>query len=61
MAELPDNRLDQEAVAAIKSANKSGELTTSEVIALAWDDESSFDAIERATGLREKDVIKLMR
>ncbi len=28
---------------------------------MAWDDETSFDAIERATGLSEKDVIKLMR
>lgn len=33
----------------------------SEVIAMAWDDETSFDAIEKQTGLAEKDVIKLMR
>ncbi|MEO0544603.1 MAG: TIGR03643 family protein [Pseudomonadota bacterium] len=36
-------------------------ISTSEIIAMAWDDETSFDAIERATGLAEKDVIKLMR
>ena len=36
-------------------------MTASEIIAMAWDDETSFDAIERATGLSEKEVIKLMR
>ncbi|MEL6203183.1 MAG: TIGR03643 family protein [Pseudomonadota bacterium] len=36
-------------------------MPASEIIAMAWDDETSFDAIERATGLSEKDVIKLMR
>ncbi|MEL6622086.1 MAG: TIGR03643 family protein [Pseudomonadota bacterium] len=34
---------------------------TSELIALAWADDASFDAIEAATGLAEKDVIALMR
>lgn len=33
----------------------------SEIIELAWDDKTSFDAIERQTGYSEKDVIKLMR
>ena len=33
----------------------------SEIIALAWDDEAAFDAIERQFGLSEGDVIKLMR
>lgn len=33
----------------------------SEIIALAWDDDTAFDAIERQFGLPEKDVIKLMR
>lgn len=32
-----------------------------EIIAMAWDDETSFDMIESRTGLAEKDVIKLMR
>ena len=34
---------------------------TSELIALAWADDASFDAIEAATGLAEKGVIALMR
>jgi uncharacterized protein (TIGR03643 family) len=33
----------------------------SEIIEMAWDDETSFDAIEAQTGLLEKDVIQLMR
>lgn len=33
----------------------------SEIIALAWADDVSFDAIERAHGLAEKEVIALMR
>lgn len=37
------------------------EAKISEVIAMAWDDEASFDAIERLYGLSEKETIKLMR
>jgi uncharacterized protein (TIGR03643 family) len=33
----------------------------SEIIAMAWDDETAFDAIERLFGIGEGDVIKLMR
>ena len=33
----------------------------SEIIALAWDDETAFEAIERQFGLSESDIIKLMR
>lgn len=33
----------------------------SEIIALAWADEVSFDAIEADTGLSEPDVIAIMR
>ncbi|MEM6709647.1 MAG: TIGR03643 family protein [Pseudomonadota bacterium] len=33
----------------------------SRVIEMAWEDRTSFDAIERAFGLKEADVIKLMR
>ena len=33
----------------------------SEIIAMAWDDETSFEAIEQHFGLREADIIKLMR
>jgi len=33
----------------------------SAIIELAWDDETSFDAIQAQTGLSEKDVIAIMR
>jgi uncharacterized protein (TIGR03643 family) len=33
----------------------------SRIIEMAWEDRTSFDAIERSTGLRERDVIQLMR
>ena len=33
----------------------------SEIIEMAWDDEVSFDAISEITGLKESEVIKLMR
>ncbi|EJW20575.1 hypothetical protein IMCC14465_17000 [alpha proteobacterium IMCC14465] len=33
----------------------------SEIIEMAWDDETSFDQIKMLHGLSEKDVIKLMR
>lgn len=33
----------------------------SEIIEMAWCDETSFDAIEAQTGLQEKDVIRIMR
>lgn len=33
----------------------------SEIIELAWDDQTSFDTIERQTGVPEDGVIKIMR
>jgi uncharacterized protein (TIGR03643 family) len=36
-------------------------LSSSEIIAMAWADEISFDRIKRETGLAEGDVIRLMR
>ena len=33
----------------------------SAIIEMAWDDETSFDAIEAQTGLAEKQVIAIMR
>ncbi len=35
--------------------------TKSDVIQLAWADDISFETIEKRTGLREKDVIRVMR
>ena len=33
----------------------------SEIIEMAWDDQTSFDQIEKLYGISEKNVIKLMR
>jgi len=38
-----------------------GKLTTSEIVAMAWDDETSFDNIKAQSGLSEPEVIKIMR
>lgn len=38
-----------------------GSITPSEIIAMAWDDETSFDNIKAQTGLSEPEVIKIMR
>jgi len=38
-----------------------GKLTTSEIVAMAWDDDTSFDHILSQSGLSESEVIKLMR
>ena len=38
-----------------------GKLTTSEIVAMAWDDETSFDHILSQSGLSEPEVIKIMR
>lgn len=37
------------------------EALISEIVALAWDDATAFDAIEAQYGLNEGDVIALMR
>lgn len=37
------------------------EITESEIIELAWCDETTFDSIKSQTGMCEQDVIKLMR
>jgi len=36
-----------------------GVLTTSEIVAMAWDDETSFDDIKKQSGLTEGEVIKI--
>lgn len=33
----------------------------SEIIAMAWDDKTSFEAIQKLTGLSEKNTIALMK
>lgn len=57
---LPDPLLPQQ-VQALKNGDRERSLTESEIVAMAWDDETSFDAIQRASGLPEADVIALMR
>ena len=41
--------------------NDQGTLTTSEIVAMAWDDETSFDHIKVQSGLSEAEIIKIMR
>ena len=38
-----------------------GKLTTSEIVAMAWDDETSFDEIKAQSGLKGQEVIQIMR
>ncbi len=38
-----------------------GRLTTSELVAMAWDDDTSFDQIKTQSGLSEPEIIKIMR
>jgi len=38
-----------------------GTLTPSEIVAMAWDDETSFDDIKAQSGLSEPQVIKIMQ
>lgn len=44
-----------------KRGPDTGQLTTSEIVAMAWDDETSFDNIKAQSGLSEPEVIKIMR
>jgi uncharacterized protein (TIGR03643 family) len=41
--------------------NANPAISTSEIIALAWADDVSFDRIKRDTGLSEREVIVIMR
>jgi uncharacterized protein (TIGR03643 family) len=52
---FPDNFIP-----AVPRADK-GTLTTSEIVAMAWDDDTSFDDIKTQSGLLEKEIIKIMR
>lgn len=45
----------------IHTTSKLSEADASQVIAMAWDDDTPFEAIARAYGLSESDVITLMR
>ena len=45
----------------VHTTPKLSEADASQVIAMAWDDDTPFEAIARAYGLSESDVIALMR
>lgn len=47
-------------IPAIKCEDK-GRLTTSEIVAMAWDDDTSFDQIKVQSGRSEQEIIKIMR
>ncbi len=38
-----------------------GRLSTSEIVAMAWDDATSFDDIKAQSGLGEPEIIRIMR
>jgi uncharacterized protein (TIGR03643 family) len=45
----------------MKNTRKLDQESIDRIIEMAWEDRTSFDAIERQFGLTEKDVIVLMR
>lgn len=57
---MTDRKFPDDFIPAIKSEDK-GRLTTSEIVAMAWDDETSFDQIKIQSGYSEPEVIKIMR
>jgi len=57
---MTDRKFPDDFIPAIPRPDK-GTLTTSEVVAMAWDDETSFDNIKAQSGLSEPEVIKIMR
>lgn len=65
MTESPDPALPppltKQQIEDLKRRERKADITNSEIIAMAWDDETSFDAIERITGMPEAEVIALMR
>lgn len=58
---MTDRSFPDDFVPLDKRPKDKGKLTTSEIVAMAWDDETSFDNIETQTGLSEPEVIKIMR
>ena len=54
-SELPENNVGTVA------AKNFSEIDIDRIIEMAWEDRTSFDAIEMQFGLKQQDVIKLMR
>lgn len=62
MTDTPDRSFPDDFVPIDReSIRDGGSLTRSEIVALAWDDKASFDAIEAQTGMSEDEVIEIMR
>lgn len=57
---MPNRKFPDDFVPA-KMRPDEGAVTTSEIVAMAWDDETSFDDIKAQTGLSESEVILIMR
>ncbi len=57
---MTDRKFPDDFIPAIPRPDK-GRLTISEIVAMAWDDETSFDDIKTQSGLSEGEVIKIMR
>lgn len=57
---MSERKFPDDFVPAVPSEDK-GKLTTSELVAMAWDDETSFDQIKTQSGLSEAEIIKIMR
>lgn len=58
--DMTERTFPDDFIPAVPRADK-GDVTTSEIVAMAWDDETSFDNILAQTGLTEPEVIKIMR
>lgn len=45
----------------MQTANKMDDISIDRIIEMAWEDRTTFEAIEVQFGLKQQDVIKLMR
>lgn len=57
---MTERNFPDDFIPAVQRTDK-GTLTISEIVSMAWDDETSFDNIEAQTGLTEPEIIKIMR
>ena len=57
---MSERKFPENFIPAVPREDK-GRLTTSELVAMAWDDETSFDHIKKQSGLSEPEIIKVMR
>ncbi|WP_017931396.1 TIGR03643 family protein [Robiginitomaculum antarcticum] len=57
---MTERKFPDDFIPAIPRAD-TGTITPSEIIAMAWDDDTSFDNIKLQSGLSESNVIKIMQ